>query len=214
MRAYVGQTRSRKLIARLAALGIGECFTRSDSVWPPRRFPWFLDNGAFGDWRSGRTFDDAAFESCLELAAGHSIAPDFVVCPDIVAGGAESLAFSLRWLDKCSSRFPDLRWYLVVQDGMTAEMVRPHLHRFAGLFVGGTLAWKIREGEAWARFAEANEMPCHVGRVGTARRVAWARRSNVSSIDSALPLWSEENLRSFLAALDLDGTSAQTEMPW
>lgn len=45
-------------------------------------------------------------------------------------------------------------------------------------------------------------LPCHVGRVGTARRIAWAKRIGADSIDSCLPLWSRENLDSFLRALD------------
>lgn len=45
-------------------------------------------------------------------------------------------------------------------------------------------------------------MACHVGRVGTAKRVAWARRIGATSIDSSLPLWSVENLRSFRVAVD------------
>jgi hypothetical protein len=44
-------------------------------------------------------------------------------------------------------------------------------------------------------------MPCHIGRVGTYNRTRWARRIGADSIDSALPLWSEENLQRFLAGL-------------
>ena len=39
MRAYVGQTRSAKLIEELRALGWGECTCRGE--YPPRRVPWF-----------------------------------------------------------------------------------------------------------------------------------------------------------------------------
>jgi hypothetical protein len=45
-------------------------------------------------------------------------------------------------------------------------------------------------------------MPCHVGRISTRRRVCWARRIGVDSIDSAGPLWSAANLRLFLGALE------------
>src|SRR5687767_1256470 len=98
MRIYLGQTRSRKLIAELAALGFGECVSRVDCL-PPRRLPWFLDNGAFSDWLSGRAFDDEAFLSKFCSEHVDACPPDFVVCPDRVATGLESLAFSLQWRD-------------------------------------------------------------------------------------------------------------------
>ncbi len=48
MKAYCGQTRSRELIAALAKEGIGECTVRGEL--PPRRRPWFYDNGCYRDW--------------------------------------------------------------------------------------------------------------------------------------------------------------------
>jgi NADPH:quinone reductase-like Zn-dependent oxidoreductase len=69
------------------------------------------------------------------------------------------------------------------------------------LFVGGSLPWKLATGERWVRFAHAHGRRCHIGRVGTPRRVAWARRIGADSIDSCLPLWSRENLDAFVAAV-------------
>lgn len=199
MRVYVGQTRSAKLIARLVALGFGECVSRGEL--PPRRHPWFLDNGAFGDWRSGRTFDGEAYRQDLEEAAALRVPPDFIVCPDIVAGGLDSLAFSLGWRDELGSALPGRRVYLVVQDGMEASHVRSVSDRFDGLFVGGSLPWKVATGGAWVRTAHELGMPCHIGRVGTARRVRWAQRIGADSIDSCLPLWSAGHLEKFVAAV-------------
>lgn len=210
MRVYVGQTRSRSLIARLEALGFGECCNRGE--FPPRRRPWFQDNGAFSDWRSGRDFDAAAFLRDCSFANAAPSRPDFSVCPDRVATGLDSLAFSLRWLDSYGSAFPALRWYLAVQDGMTAAHVEPVAHRFAGLFVGGSLPWKLATGEQWVRDGHRWDMPVHVGRVGTPRRVRWAQRIGADSIDSCLPLWSEENLARFVGALD--AKRRQAELPW
>jgi hypothetical protein len=85
---------------------------------------------------------------------------------------------------------------------MTKADVAPVLPRFAGVFVGGSLPWKIATGAAWVSFAYRNAKPCHVGRVGTARRVAWARRIGADSIDSSLPLWSADNLRVFVSAIE------------
>lgn len=129
------------------------------------------------------------------------------MAPDVVAGGASSLVLSLSWLAAVSAAAPA---YLAVQDGMTESEVVAAAPGFAGLFVGGTLPWKIRTGAQWAALAMRLGIACHVGRVGTAKRVAWALRIGATSIDSALPLWSAENLRSFRRALE----SRQATMGW
>jgi len=105
---------------------------------------------------------------------------------------------------------PGLRFYLAVQDGMAAADVRAAIAGFGGIFVGGTLSWKLQTGASWVRLAHELGLPCHVGRVGTARRVRWARRIGADSIDSCLPLWSKEQLAGFVSALG----ATQTEMPW
>lgn len=209
MRVYVGQTRSRKLIARLKQLGFGECTNRGE--YPPRRHPWFLDNGAFSDWTSGRDFNDAAFLCDWISALAGRVAPDFIVCPDRVATGLESLAFSLRWRALCEfvllarrcCGFRDARqtWYLAVQDGMTEGAVRDAFAGFGGIFVGGTVPWKVATGAAWVRFAHELGVRCHIGRVGTPTRVKWAIRIGADSIDSCTPLWADANLTRFVDAL-------------
>ena len=187
MRVYVGQTRSRALIAELSTHGFGECTQPTEL--PPRRRPWFYDNGAFKAWRSGQPFDLARWRAGLDVARS----ADFVVAPDIVSGGLDSLAFSLSLVDEIQAPA-----YLVVQDGMTVEAVSKVSDRFAGLFVGGSIDWKLKTGAEWCAFARQLGKPCHIGRVGTARRIRWAFDCGADSIDSCLPLWSKDNLRIFL----------------
>jgi len=69
------------------------------------------------------------------------------------------------------------------------------------LFVGGSLEWKLATGGAWVRLAHAYGRPAHIGRVGTAKRVEWAHHAKADSIDSCLPLFSEEQFRGFVNAL-------------
>lgn len=197
MKVYVGQTRSRALIAQLSALGYGEMTNRGEGV--PRRTPFALDNGAFKDWTSGEAFDGEAFLRHVGLVA--SLSPDFVVVPDRVGGGLDSLALSLSWLPRLVGSAP---LYLVAQDGMREPDVAPLLPLFAGLFVGGTLPWKVATGAGWVSLAHSQGKPCHIGRVGTARRVGWAHRIGADSIDSCLPLWSRHNLNRFVRAVDQD----------
>lgn len=200
MQIYVGQARGKgKVQPYLDRYRIGECFTRGTSYWPPRRTPWFYDNGAFGDWQAGRPFDEEAFASDLPRIRGSVVPPAFIVCPDRVAGGLESLAFSLGWLPRLKCECPGLPVYLAVQDGLS-EIDVPE--GFDGLFVGGTLSWKIATGSSWVAEAKRRGVPCHVGRVGNRRRLAWAKRIGADSIDSSLPLWSMAKLRLFLATLD------------
>lgn len=200
MRAYVGQTRSARLIARLAAAGIGECTQRDE--YPPRRSPWFIDNGAFKDWRAGVAFDAVQWRVAVGRARAAVAAPppEWAVTPDLVARGWESLDFSLSFVGELEGMNP----YLVVQDGMEQDpqrVARAAEGRFAGLFVGGSLPWKLATGSLWVELAHSVGLPCHIGRVGTVRRVRWAREIGADSIDSCLPLWSTQQLDAFLYAL-------------
>ncbi len=170
--------------------------TQPDEL-PPRRRPWAWDNGAFKAWKNDTAFDRDKYLRAADIAA--ELSPEWMIVPDIVAGGLASLDFSLGWLREIEGVAP---CYLAVQDGMSEADVEAVIGRFAGLFVGGTLPWKIATGPQWVDLAHRHGKPCHVGRVGTARRVRWAMRIGVDSIDSCLPLWSAGNLRVFADAID------------
>jgi hypothetical protein len=195
MKVYVGQTRGREWISLMESHGFGEMVVRGEM--PPRRKPWAFDNGAYRDWTAGNGFDFQGFLNDLETIWRYDGQPDFIVVPDMVAGGMESLAFSMYWMCRQELRRHKVPMYLAVQDGMTPEAVRSDVGVFDGLFVGGTLDFKLKTGESWVQMAKALGKPCHIGRVGTENRVAWARRIGASSIDSCLPLWSEDNLQRF-----------------
>ena len=187
---------------RLLAADIGECTCRGEL--PPRRFPWIYDNGAYRDWTAGKSFNKDAYLRDLEKLPDITPHPEFIVCPDVVTGGIGSLEFSRSWLAILPKVSPI---FLAVQDGMGTDHVSEVLGEFGGIFVGGSLAWKLKTGHQWVELAHSRGMKCHIGRVGTARRVAWARRSRADSIDSCLPLWSHQNMTKFLGAL----TSRQLE---
>jgi len=53
----------------------------------------------------------------------------------------------------------------------------------------------------WAELARRHGLGCHVGRVGTAACVHWARSIGATSVDSSLPLRAREHLDAFLAAV-------------
>ena len=195
--AYVGQCRGAALIAQCEAHGIGEMTQPNE--YPPRRAPWALDNGAFKLWRSGKPFDGVKFMAVATAAAAREVRPDFVVCPDVVAGGLDSLKLSLAWAPQL--RALGHRLALVVQDGMTSDDVAPHLHLFDVVFVGGTLSWKLATMALWADLAHQHGLTCHVGRMGGRGRVLAAKRAGVDSVDSCVPLFSKENMATFVGGL-------------
>lgn len=199
MRIYVGQGNSSagtKKMREARASGLGLCLCPGEL--PPNFGPWFLDNGAFRAFRRGAPFDEVAFARAL--ADGRDLGADFAVTPDVVGGGEASLALSVAWV----GRLDGYRPYLAVQDGMTEGAVEEVLPLFAGLFVGGSVPWKLATGASWVGLSHRHGKPCHVGRVGTPSRLAWAKEIGADSIDSSQPLWTDGKWRAFLkAALDL-----------
>ena len=103
---------------------------------------------------------------------------EWTVLPDVVAGGLDSLAFSLTWL----SRIGGLR-LLAVQDGMTPDDVRPYLRPSVGLFLGGTTEWKLATMYEWGRLAAQAGCHYHVARVNTHRRIRMCAAAGAHSFD-------------------------------
>jgi hypothetical protein len=142
-----------------------------------------LDNGAFPAFTNGTVWSPTGFLKRLDRL--HNQANfDFAICPDIVAGGDRSLAFSEEWRQKLQG----ISLYLAVQDGMTAASVVKVLHGYCGLFVGGTIQWKIDTAPAWLSMARQHGKKCHIGRIGTINRLAYCRHLGVDSVDSTTPV--------------------------
>ncbi|WP_051276524.1 hypothetical protein [Desulfovirgula thermocuniculi] len=189
----IGDTFDRRVVGVAASLGWGRMFL----LKPPRPYPgepWGFDNGAFRCYLRGEPFDRDGFLRRLEraYAAGR---PYLAVAPDIVAGGLESLEFSLRWLEELPRDWP---WYLAVQDGMGLADVEPVLHRFAGIFLGGTDAFKATAPH-WAALARRHGKRFHYGRAGTPGKLLHAVHCGADSADSSFPLWSKDRLARFAA---------------
>lgn len=198
MRVYVGQTRSAVLIRELTLAGVGECTVTGEL--DPRRRPWFHDNGAWRDHVAGRPFNVTRWLRDQWRIRARQLAPDFIVAPDIVAGGDASLEMSAFWRDQLAGPA-----YVVVQNGMTDSSVAAHTDAmadrdlaYAGVFVGGSLEWKLETSAAWVRWAHARRLRVHIGRVGVVARMRWARDIGADSIDSSLPLMHRQHLDPFL----------------
>ena len=63
---YVGQAGGRKMSAELRRLGVGELLQPGD--FPPTRFPYALDNGAYRAHSREESWDARTFEGMLTLA--------------------------------------------------------------------------------------------------------------------------------------------------
>lgn len=174
--AYAAHTGTRRNLAALAEAGWS--LLLSPGKPKDARFRWACDNGAWGAFQHGETFDVAAFERHI---ADHGDGAEFIVVPDIVAGGIESLRMSLDWLPRLAG--VDRRRLLAVQDGMTAGDIAPHLSPTVGVFVGGSTEWKLSTMRAWGQLARRHGAYLHVGRVNTIRRIRLCQDAGADSFD-------------------------------
>lgn len=191
----IGDTRSIANLRRLEAIGWGRMFATVKPT-PFKGERWGFDNGAFKCWQDGLAFDEFKFADrlayCIENKK-HVGIPYLAVTPDIVAAGCSSLAFSLKWREKLPHDWP---WYLAVQDGMTIHDVKPYLDRFAGIFLGGSDAFK-QQAWRWRVFAKDNGKPFHYARAGTLPKLESALKMKADSLDSTFPLWEKDRFARF-----------------
>jgi len=146
-------------------------------------FPCALDNGAFSAWNSGYPFDEWAFLRTLSKCRENNLALDFIICPDIVAGGLNSLGFSLNW----AKRLPCDKWALAVQDGMLpVHLGSLAFKTYKYLFVGGTVDWKWQTAETWCKLAHREGLKCHIGRCSTVPELRRAKEIGADSCDSTV----------------------------
>ena len=193
----VGETRSARNLATLAALDWGRMFV-TERPTPFAGEKWGFDNGAFGAYCRGLAFPRAAFLRRLEAAELVAAGPYLAVAPDRVAGGLRSLEFSEWWMSR--GRLPDdWPWYLAVQDGMSPADVEPCARRYSGLFLGGTDQFK-RTAPAWARLARRCGIRFHYGRASTPSMIGLVGEVGADSCDSAFPLWTDARMAAFVAA--------------
>jgi hypothetical protein len=177
---YASRTGTRRNLAALRAAGWGLLVSRAGE-WRTEGFDRYcLDNGAWADFQAGRAFDGDAFELLIDkLGAG----ADWIVLPDIVAGGIASLELSLRWSNRCLSCCPLV--LIAVQDGMEEHDLEHLVGRNVGIFLGGTTAWKLATMARWGLFSARHGVHYHVARVNSERRIWMAIAAGADSIDGS-----------------------------
>lgn len=141
------------------------------------------DNGAWSCFQAGRAFDEDGYDRFLDWIAPQTDCLDWLVLPDIVAGGLHSLALSLRYLNRGLSIAP--RVLIAVQDGMTTDDLGPLVSSNVGIFLGGSTAWKLTTMLEWGAFCAERGIHYHVARVNTFKRMALAVAAGATSIDGS-----------------------------
>ena len=180
LRYYATWTSTRRNLGELHARGMRlitgpDQLSRYAGEVPP--LSWGLDNGAWGCFQRGEPFDGAAFRRALSLWGEHA---DWLAVPDVVADRVASLALTAAWYDEIAATGRPL---VVVQDGMTPADVESYIARGAGLFVGGSTAWKESSLAMWGAVKRASGCYLHVGRVNTSRRMQLAIDAGADSAD-------------------------------
>ena len=197
MIAYASRTGTRRNLAELRKYD-WRLMISAAGVHRTEGFRYAIDNGAWTAFTQRRPWDESSFR---QLVSNFGAAADFIVVPDIVAGGLESLRVSERWLPELDGI--GQRRLIAVQDGMTAADVRPLLGPDTGIFVGGSTDFKILTMGRWADLARERGAYCHVGRVNTEPRIRMCGRHGVDSFDGtsasryAVTLQKLEHARAF-----------------
>ena len=148
-----------------------------------------IDNGAWRAYQQNTPFDSKSFEKLVDR---FGCAADFVILPDIVGHGKESLEFSVSWLP----RLRTLKHVLLpIQDGVNAHDVGMILRQNprVGLFLGGTTEYKLQYMYAWGMVAHAWNRWFHIGRVNSIRRVQLCAEAGADSFDgSSVTVYSDK----------------------
>lgn len=179
MIAYASRTGTRRNLDALRQAG-WRLMVSAKGVHRHEGFKYALDNGAWHSFQNKLPFDAKAFlEAYSKLGEG----ADFVVLPDIVAGGERSLDYSLEWREYLGT--PICPQLLAVQDGMIPSRLWPLLGRQLGIFLGGTTEWKEGTMIEWGKTAKLTRSYFHVGRVNTVRRIRLCHAVRADSFDGS-----------------------------
>lgn len=178
MLAYASRTGTKRNLDALRAAG-WRLLVSARGVLRHEGFEYALDNGAWTAHQRGEPFDVRAFERAVEWGGDEA---DWVILPDIVAGGLSSLDMSMSWAPRLHGVCPLL---LAVQDGIEPEDVEAIVGPDIGIAVGGSTEWKETTCARWGELARNCGAHLHVLRVNTARRINICKDAGADSFDGS-----------------------------
>lgn len=174
---YASRTGTRRNLDGLRAAGWRLLVSARGSL-RSEGMRYALDNGAWTAYQQGTRFDESAFLRAVDKVGEGA---DWIVIPDIVAGGLRSLEYSLAWAHRLRGLPTPL--LIAVQDGMSPDDVRAFLSPAVGIFVGGTSEWKEQTALQWGHLARRRNCYLHIGRVNSQRRIAICSAAGANSFD-------------------------------
>lgn len=187
---YASRTGTKRNLAALRGAG-WRLLVSATGVRRTEGFRYALDNGAWTAHQQQRPFDGAAFRKVVSLLGEDA---DWVVAPDVVAGGLDSLALTRCWLPWCLERCQ--RVLIAVQDGMTPPDVADLVSARVGIAIGGrpltdeeraagVTEWKEIQlaRNVWGPLCRSRGAWLHALRVNSARRIALCANAGCHSFD-------------------------------
>lgn len=195
LQPYATATSTKATLAGLSAAGWGMLIT-PDSYRPSRvqyardhGMPLALDNGAWTAFTKGVDWEEAYRDKWMGLVELLGEECRWVVAPDIVGGGLQSLRESRDWLPWILKR--TRMALLAVQDGMEPDDIAPIIAECdarLGIFLGGTTRWKWETAAQWGELAARWRVPYHIARVNTKRALRIAGTVGATSVDGTGPV--------------------------
>lgn len=182
MIAYASRTGTRTTLAALREAG-WRLLVSATGELRTEGFAYALDNGAWSAHQHGRPLDVDAFYRALTLLGRDA---DFVVMPDVVAGGEASLELTFRNMQRVLNA--TAVGLIAVQNGHEPWQIDELLGPRCGVFVGGDTVWKLATIPRWAAVARSRGAWCHVGRVNTSRRIELCGGAGATSFDGSGPV--------------------------
>jgi len=179
MIAYAAYTTNRRSLAAVRGAGWRVLLSPATGL-KNYGIPYALDNGAWSAHIAGEPFKEQPFRDAVAKIGANA---DFVVAPDIVAGGKASLELTRTWLPWLLRH--TMVALIAVQDGMTPGDVMHRLGKRCGVFVGGTTEFKEETMAMWTAVAHSCGAICHVGRVNTKRRIFLCAAADADSFDGS-----------------------------
>jgi hypothetical protein len=185
---YAPRTGTKSTLAIMADRGWHALISpkgRVNPLLPHDLKNYAVESGAYWSFLNKQPFDVPAYEFALDRFARDAL---WIVLPDIVGGGMDSLNLSRHWHADLAQR-PALagkRFLVAVQEGMEpadlADLVGPSV----GLFIGGrSTEWKLGTLPDWCALGHARGAYIHVGRVNSTKRIAICAAAGAHSFDGS-----------------------------
>ena len=187
MMIYISIGGGKKINACVKNHDLGWCLA-PDNINNPKSQRYFLDNGKF----HAEIHEKIWAVNPFKVLMGKYPDYDFVVLPDKpqinpvrdrILGrklALLSIQESLKYIDEIPGPV-----YFAVQDWMMQSDIIPLMDRIDGLFVAGSLEWKIKTAFDWSNLAHAFNKKCHGARMNPYELLRYAHYSGLDSVDGS-----------------------------